>query len=636
MNFCFYSARTFESWDWNTPLEVGIGGSETSHVEMAQRLARRGHSVWSFAPIGNEVDAQFVDPAGVPWTDVSEIKSDDFEPNSVAVIYRDPEAIDKLPEGIPAWLICQDVHYTNMTEERAKKLTRIVALCEEHADHLRAFYPYAADKVCVSSNGIRSELIRERMRAQQAGQIPARNPKRLMYASSPDRGLWFLLHIFSKVRELVPDAELHVFYGFNNLNKVGPKWQKAGFRYQAQMIEVRNQQMLEALNAPGVVHHGRIGQREIIDEWLQTGVWCHPSDFAETSCITCMDAQACGAVPITTPKWAIRENVQFGVMIEGNPETMAITRARYVLQLKALLEDQERQQKIRAEMMPWALDTFDWENFVTQWESWAAHDLGVSGGTKKSRAAGPSNLLHSRIEVKQALGTVAYMGGIQATVEPFTWAWGDLREFTTEALCGENEYIYADRSRYSLHDKARNELCERMAGDWIFMLDCDLAFEPDVCAHLVALMYRYDLDVVTGLYPYKNNPSLPILSHFNEETQRYEPIIAWDESKDLFEFGAGGGGLLLIRKRVLDRIRRELREEPFARTADVGEDFAFFDRCRKLGIKCHCAWRTQAGHLDFQSKMLDMKNLNRERFGFVERETGGFAVGDNQQLRKGA
>ena len=371
MNFCFYSERTFESWDWNTPLEVGIGGSETSHVEMAQRLARRGHDVMSVAPVPLE-SSQVTDLAGVRWSSV-DLDRGTGPADAVNVIYRAPHLVEQIPEGVPAWLICQDADYRTMTEAYADRFTRIIALCEDHAAHLRSRYPYLASKVCVSSNGIRSELIRERIEAQRRGEVPARNPKRLMYASSPDRGLWTLLSVFERLRELVPDVELHVCYGFNNLEKVVE--QAASKPSFARQVAARNMATLEALKAPGIVHHGRINQRDIIDEWLQSGVWCHPSQFTETSCITCMDAQACGAIPVTTPVWAIAENVRFGLMVEGFPETDPLTQARYVNQLLHLVQDPERQDEIRRDMMPWAAGYFNWENFVTQWEAWAAEDL---------------------------------------------------------------------------------------------------------------------------------------------------------------------------------------------------------------------------------------------------------------------
>ena len=43
MKFIFFSPVNFQRWDWRSSVETGIGGSETSHVEMAWRLANRGH-----------------------------------------------------------------------------------------------------------------------------------------------------------------------------------------------------------------------------------------------------------------------------------------------------------------------------------------------------------------------------------------------------------------------------------------------------------------------------------------------------------------------------------------------------------------------------------------------------------------
>src|SRR3990167_1047237 len=51
MDFYFYSPVAFEKWDFRNSIETGIGGSETSHVEMAWRLARRGHKAVTHPPI---------------------------------------------------------------------------------------------------------------------------------------------------------------------------------------------------------------------------------------------------------------------------------------------------------------------------------------------------------------------------------------------------------------------------------------------------------------------------------------------------------------------------------------------------------------------------------------------------------
>ncbi len=52
-----------------------------------------------------------------------------------------------------------------------------------------------------------------------------------------------------------------------------------------------------------------------------------------------------------------------------------MTQARYTLELIRLASQPELQEQIRKEMMPWALDRFDWERFVSQWENWASLDI---------------------------------------------------------------------------------------------------------------------------------------------------------------------------------------------------------------------------------------------------------------------
>lgn len=240
----------------------------------------------------------------------------------------------------------------------------------------------------------------------------------------------------------------------------------------------------------------------------------------------------------------------------------------------------------------------------------------------------------SHLQGPRAIGTIGYMGGIMALPEPFVWSWTQLVEFNHSGMCQPGEYVHYDRSRFSLHWSARNELVERMRGDWLLMLDTDVVFEPDLAARLVGTMYKYDLDVVAGIYPFKKAPSCPVLFLYNPETDRHDAIIDWDRSCELFEFSGGGAGCLLIRRRVFDRIAAELKERPFDIIHPLGEDNSFFARIRKLGIKAMCAWRVECGHLDYAARVIERKNQNRDRFSFEERATT--AIGASAQLKKGA
>ena len=78
----------------------------------------------------------------------------------------------------------------------AGKIDKYVVLCQEHYNHTYAEYPELRDKLYLSSNGIRTDLIIE---AEKSGPYN-RNPSQLIWTSSPDRGLDNLLKIFQRVK----------------------------------------------------------------------------------------------------------------------------------------------------------------------------------------------------------------------------------------------------------------------------------------------------------------------------------------------------------------------------------------------------------------------------------------------------
>jgi len=84
------------------------------------------------------------------------------------------------------------------------------------------------------------------------------------------------------------------------------------------------------------------------------------------NCITAMKCQAWGAIPVVINYAGIRETVKFGVKVEGDIYDQE-TKDDYVKQLVALLKDDKRQEKIRKEMIPWALENFTWESVAKQW-----------------------------------------------------------------------------------------------------------------------------------------------------------------------------------------------------------------------------------------------------------------------------
>jgi len=174
-----------------------------------------------------------------------------------------------------------------------------------------------------------------------------------------------MLDIFQRAREFCDGLSLHVFYGFNNLEIITKDRLNDPRRIAAERIRGR-------LNEPGVVWHGRVGQDQLYREWLKSGIWCYPTEFTETSCITCMEAQYGGAIPITNPLWALRDNVEHGVFLPGNPYSDNLIRARYAQTIALLARTPALQEQIRDKMYKyrsgkhWGLVADQWERLILE------------------------------------------------------------------------------------------------------------------------------------------------------------------------------------------------------------------------------------------------------------------------------
>jgi hypothetical protein len=116
---------------------------------------------------------------------------------------------------------------------------------------------------------------------------------------------------------------------------------------------------------------------------------------------------------------------------------------------------------------------------------------------------------------------------------------------------------------------------------------------------MVRMMYRTEADVLTGLYAYRQPPHYPVLYVWNPNTQRHDIVASWDKSAEVFRIDSAGAGILLVKRKVYDRIKRELKERPFTRIGQTGEDHSFFTRLRKLDIPAYCAPRIEAEHLEW-------------------------------------
>lgn len=264
------SQDAYENWSYENPVTQGIGGSETSHIELAWRLAKRGHQVVSYAPVAWGGEREW---RGTTW---SHYRNADYSRPGLWLLYRDPRQLDHFPwkhPGQTLLYIAQDTAYPEGTVERYARLDKYVCLCRDHAIDTEKRWPSLKGRIAISRNGIKSDEIREVL-----SEGIVRHPRRMIYCSSPDRGLRNLAVIFSRVHEYHQDAELHCFYGFNNIDSGISASSKANAYVWGKI----KSDIEKAIDQPGIFWHGRISQPELHREMAKSAIFCYPTAFSET------------------------------------------------------------------------------------------------------------------------------------------------------------------------------------------------------------------------------------------------------------------------------------------------------------------------------------------------------------------
>jgi glycosyltransferase involved in cell wall biosynthesis len=194
-----------------------------------------------------------------------------------------------------------------------------------------------------------------------------RNPHRAVYSSSPDRGLLAAVLAWPKVREQVPDAELHVFYGWENQENTAKLNND-----QAQLTQIAHlKQQCEATT--GVVLHGRVNQQELAREFMRSGVLFYPTWFSETSMITAQEAQAAGLFIVHTGIAALAETVaDRGLLMNErwdypNPPSDAFV-AEAATRTVAAMSDGWTGPS-REALIEYARNSFGLDDLATQWDA---------------------------------------------------------------------------------------------------------------------------------------------------------------------------------------------------------------------------------------------------------------------------
>jgi len=145
-----------------------------------------------------------------------------------------------------------------------------------------------------------------------------------------------------------------------------------------------------------------------------------------------------------------------------------------------------------------------------------------------------------------------------------------------------------------------NRFIRELEGDWLFLMDDDHRFDPDILMNLL----DHELDVVVALTCKKFPPYEPVLYEGNdvEESEgafsvgtKGDVPIDLTGLSGLIEVSACGKPGMLIRKHVLDAMSDPWYE--FKNNEQRAEDFDFYNKIRTAGFKIYADLDLALGHM---------------------------------------
>jgi len=275
-----YSGPAWEKFDFRNLETTGIGGSEIWLIWLSRKLSELGYRVTVFA----DCPESGIKDNEVLWLHYTEYNKW-IEQHWVdyAILSR---TTDPLKYNLRAEKIYVQIHDIWMLSEKTQlfldKVTRYCTLSEWHKDFVSDYHNIPKERIVIMSNGIDLKLFDE---------IDVeRNPFRFHWSSSWDRGLDNVLYLWPFIKEQIPEAELHCYYGVYN-------WEQSCKLKKDQKGLEKIAKLKEQIKQKDIYDHGRVNQRNLAEGVSKASLLFYPGWFQETFFIGGIEAQYAG-VPV--------------------------------------------------------------------------------------------------------------------------------------------------------------------------------------------------------------------------------------------------------------------------------------------------------------------------------------------------
>lgn len=357
-SIAFVVPPTVEPWHPNYVDRFGSGGAEHCVIEVANRFAIDGYRVAIFGSPGEYegVDSE----SGIEWWNTNEYGAG--EKFDTVVCSRWPMIFDADVNAKSKLLWMHDVNngpYAEVSDNgnRFDRPDAVICLTDWHKQSLSKLYNFSQDNIEVIGNGVDTQ------RFSSANLERPLGPD-MVYPSSPDRGAGTLLDYWPLIKKIRPDAEVHFYYGWDAINKM-----IAAGNQGLKVFKDHIERKLDAAGREdnGVFWHNRIPRDQLADRLMQTSFWAYPTQFCETFCITALENQLAGSIPLTSHLAALTETVATNdLLIYGWPNNDQY-RADWLNKYSQLLEcSHDKIISLRQHNKEFA-SQFTWDNMYEKW-----------------------------------------------------------------------------------------------------------------------------------------------------------------------------------------------------------------------------------------------------------------------------
>jgi glycosyltransferase involved in cell wall biosynthesis len=336
-------------FDGSSLKKKSLGGSETALIQAAQALADRGHevTVYNNCPNPGRHNRVTYRSKSCYLNHSRRIECD------VLIVSRWFSFFDyPSPARLKVLWNHDMLDKTSSLRAVQDKIDLLFTLSRFHQDHYLARLPQLEGRVLVTRNGVDLEFIDE------IKKDTVKDPRKIIYASRPERGLKVLLeNIWPRLLEAFDDLRLYIC-----------TYDTGGRGLSAELADLY--QYLNGLieGSDNVIQLGVLSKSEYYRHLSQSALMLYPCTFPEISCIAAIEGQACLTPVITTDNYALSETVQIQEFkVPGRPATENYDRL-FVNKTLEFLTDPVKAAEAASEARQLIEPRYSWPKIVAEWD----------------------------------------------------------------------------------------------------------------------------------------------------------------------------------------------------------------------------------------------------------------------------